>query len=152
MLSAAEMGWKRQHSSYLLVMDQNNEQLTFLGKSTGGHVSMRDNRETPNKCNLCDFALYEVGQLRTHLKIHSGEKPHKCNQCDNASAKAVHLRRHLNTHKLEKCQINAISVNTNEHRVVPSIYTCGHIQERSLSLACRVSSPAQKLVTSNNTC
>ena len=101
-LSVGNKSWKRQHSSYLLVMDQNNEQLTFLGKSTGGHVSMRDNRENSNKCNLCDFALYEVGQLRTHLKIHSGEKPHKCNQCDNASSKAVHLRRHLKTHTGEK--------------------------------------------------
>ena len=52
----------------------------------------------------------------------------------------------------EKSPSAAISVNTNEHRVVPSRYTCGHIQERSLSLACSVSSPAQKLVTSNNTC
>ena len=77
MLSAAEMGWKRQHSSYLLVMDQNNEQLTFLGKSTGGHVSMRDNRENSNKCNLCEYASSRADNLRTHLKTHSGEKSHR---------------------------------------------------------------------------
>ena len=36
--------------------------------------------------------------LRTHLKMHSGEKSNKCNQCDYASSQAGHLRSHLKTH------------------------------------------------------
>ena len=31
--------------------------------------------EKPNKCNQCDYASSNAGNLRTHLKTHSGEKP-----------------------------------------------------------------------------
>ena len=32
------------------------------------------NGEKPNKCNLCNYASSRAGDLRIHLKIHSGEK------------------------------------------------------------------------------
>ena len=32
-----------------------------------------------NKCNQCDFASSQAGNLRAHLKTHSGEKTNKCN-------------------------------------------------------------------------
>ena len=38
-----------------------------------------------HKCNQCDYASSHTGNLRTHLKMHSGEKPNKCNQCDYAA-------------------------------------------------------------------
>ena len=37
-----------------------------------------DDVESPkkknNKCNYCDYASYKRANLRTHLKMHSGEK------------------------------------------------------------------------------
>ena len=51
--------------------------------------------EKQNKCNQCDFASSHADNLRTHLKMHSGEKSNKCNQCDYASSQASHLRTHL---------------------------------------------------------
>ena len=58
--------------------------------------------EKSNKCNQCDYASIQAGDLKKHLKIHSGEKPNKCNQCDYASSYASHLRTHLKTHSGEK--------------------------------------------------
>ena len=65
------------------------------------HLKMHSG-EKPNKCNQCDFASIKAGHLTTHLKTHSGEKPNKCNQCDYASSQASNLRRHLKTHSVEK--------------------------------------------------
>ena len=48
-----------------------------------------------DKCSQCNYASFRAGNLRTHLKTHSGEKSNKCNQCDFASSYASNLRTHL---------------------------------------------------------
>ena len=55
-----------------------------------------------NKCNQCNFVSSYAGNLKKHLKTHSGEKSNKCNQCDFASSEAGNLRRHLKTHSGDK--------------------------------------------------
>ena len=62
------------------------------------------------KCNQCDFASSRVDDLRTHLKTHSGEKSNKCNQCDFAYSQAGDLRRHLKPHTAGKSRTNATNV------------------------------------------
>ena len=42
----------------------------------------------PNRCNLCNYASSLAGNLRTHLKTHSGEMS---NKCDYASSQAGHF-------------------------------------------------------------
>ena len=42
---------------------------------------MKDSHEG-NKCTQCDYASFRADVLRTHLKIHSGQKSNKCQQCD----------------------------------------------------------------------
>ena len=86
-------------------MDQNIEPRDYR-KSTANQVPMRvtEGREKSSKCNQCAYASYHAGNLRRHLKMHSGEteRPNKCNQCDYASSQAGHLRRHLKTHSDKK--------------------------------------------------
>ena len=65
-------------------------------------VVMKTNAEKSNKCNQCDYASSYLGNLRAHLKTHSGEKSNKCNQCDYASSQLGHLKTHLKTHGGEK--------------------------------------------------
>ena len=63
----------------------------LLKKTTGSAIKS-------NKCNLCDYPPSQAGDLRKHLKMHSGEKSNKCNQCDYASSDSSNLRKHLKKH------------------------------------------------------
>ena len=94
-------------------MDQNFEPRDY-SKSTANQVSMRETegREKSNKCNQCAYASYHAGDLRKHLKTHSGEKSDKCNQCDFASSRADSLRRHLKTHSGEKPNTDIIYLSS----------------------------------------
>ena len=58
--------------------------------------------EKSNKCKQCDYASSDTHVLRTHSKMHSGEKSNKCKQCDYASSWAGSLKTHLRTHSGEK--------------------------------------------------
>ena len=97
--------------------------LAFLIQEILGRICKRT-----DKCNHCKYAQYQTGNLRTQMKMHSGEKLNqcnqcdyvysdpstlrthlkrrekssKCNQCDFASSRAGDLRRHLKTHSGEK--------------------------------------------------
>ena len=87
-------------------MDHNVDNFDLSAKDVGIEAPLRVTKSGQskklNKCNQCDYASSEAGDLRKHLKTHSGEKPNKCNQCDFASAQASNLRRHFNTHSGEK--------------------------------------------------
>ena len=58
--------------------------------------------EKANKCKQCDYASSDASNLRAHLKTHAGEKSNKCNLCDYASTEASKLRIHLKRHSGEK--------------------------------------------------
>ena len=58
----------------------------------------KEDRKMLKKCNLCDFSSGQAGYLRTHMKIHYGEKSYKCEHCDFASVWADNLKNHLKTH------------------------------------------------------
>ena len=88
----------------LLTMEQNPEHDKSMQKNFSESVA-NVHREKSNKCNLCDYASSHAGNLRTHLKAHSGEKSKRCNQCDFASSYSSALRAHLK-HRGEKWRCN----------------------------------------------
>ena len=71
-------------------------------KMFSGYIWKRTVEKKPNKCNQCNFAAVQVGDLRRYFKRHSGEKSTKCNLCDFVTSRAYVLRIHL--------KINAASV------------------------------------------
>ena len=82
-------------------MDQNIKN-GYFSDSVVNVALPTENADISNKCNQCDYASSDAGNLRRHLKTHSGEKSNKCNQCDYASSRADKLRTHLKTHSGEK--------------------------------------------------
>ena len=69
--------WAKHNTT--VTMEQNHENYDFglkgsnvaiLKKRTGNFIKS-------NKCNQCDYASSRSGHLRTHLKMHSGEKLNK---------------------------------------------------------------------------
>ena len=91
----------------MLAMDQDTEQ-----RDLGDQIQMRktNNRDKSMKCNQCDYASSQAGNLRRHLKTHSGEKTKKCNQCDYASSNASHLRTHEKTQRGKAKQMQPLQL------------------------------------------
>ena len=62
-------------------MDQDFKDDEFSGSGINVEVPLRNTNnggDKSNKCNQCDFASIQAGNLRRHLKTHSGEKTNKC--------------------------------------------------------------------------
>ena len=85
----------------LVAMEQNHDHDNSLDKKLMARVA-NEHREKSNKCNMCDYASFHAGNLRTHLKTNSGEKSNKCNQCDYTSSYPSALKTHLKMHNGEK--------------------------------------------------
>ena len=90
---------KAQHTMATEQME--NYHLVFKGANVKLPKKVTDKVIKSSKCNQCDYASSHAGNLRQHLKIHSGEKSNKCNQCDYASSRADNLMTHLKTHSGE---------------------------------------------------
>ena len=84
------------------------------------------------QCKRCDFATVQAGNLRRHLKTHSGEKPYKCQQCDLATVQACNLRRHLITHSREKWNQCDFTMAKKIEYFHICIYLCQAFEERKI--------------------
>uniref|UniRef100_A0A914IEA3 Alpha-mannosidase n=1 Tax=Globodera rostochiensis TaxID=31243 RepID=A0A914IEA3_GLORO len=55
-----------------------------------------------DECTECDYRSAQSGNLKKHMRTHTGVKPFKCTICGYRSTHAGNLKRHMRTHTGEK--------------------------------------------------
>eukprot|EP00088_Acartia_fossae_P005705 TRINITY_DN12576_c0_g1_i3.p1 TRINITY_DN12576_c0_g1~~TRINITY_DN12576_c0_g1_i3.p1 ORF type:complete len:353 (-),score=3.78 TRINITY_DN12576_c0_g1_i3:171-1202(-) len=59
--------------------------------------------DKPYKCKICNKSFASNSYYRKHARLHDGYRPYSCNICDEAFLHKIHLNRHEKCHiKIEK--------------------------------------------------
>ena len=61
--------------------------------------------EKPYSCSSCEKSFTEVGNMKKHERIHNGERQYSCRSCDKSFTAAHHLKTHKRIHNVEKLTI-----------------------------------------------
>ena len=56
--------------------------------------------EKPYKCDMCEMAFTQKGNLDTHMKLHKNEMPFQCVNCKQRFRQVGDLKRHR---EFQKC-------------------------------------------------
>lgn len=58
--------------------------------------------EKPYKCKYCERKFVQVANLRRHLRVHTGERPYACDMCTSRFSDSNQLKAHMLIHNNEK--------------------------------------------------
>jgi len=84
---------------------------------------MRYHTNTKNhKCEHCEYACVEAGDLVKHTRLHTGERPYVCDQCGAGYAQKTNLNGHVRRAHSEK---ETLYVKTKEEQVCTVLTAAG---------------------------
>ena len=64
--------------------------------------------DRPYKCQFCKKAFNWSGNLRQHERIHTGERPYKCQFCSKRFTLSGNLRKHECNHRRQSVQVSIL--------------------------------------------
>ena len=77
------------------------DQTFSQASSLKSHIKVHTG-EKFHPCKQCDKTFSNSGSLNSHIKIHTGEKPFSCNQCNKTFSQSGSLKNHIKIHTGEK--------------------------------------------------
>ena len=73
-----------------------------IKSSNGRRVREKKEKCVTHVCITCRMGFASFSNLKTHLRVHSGDKPYSCDTCGKAFAQAGDLTRHFRVHSGDK--------------------------------------------------
>ncbi|KAF7646633.1 hypothetical protein LDENG_00184430, partial [Lucifuga dentata] len=64
-----------------------------------------ETEENPSSCSSCGKIFNCSGNLKTYMRIHSGEKQFSCSSCAKKFSRSGNLTSHKNSHRTEVIQL-----------------------------------------------
>lgn len=95
-------GGKRRKRMRSYKCDQCGNQTTHTKHLFVNASTQTDEKEKPYNCGQCEYRAAKQGQLKSHMRTHTGEKPYECDVCDYKSSWKASINKHKKTHS--KCK------------------------------------------------